>query len=54
MPGIAVARVLLRAAPILVLDESVSNLDAEAERDLHPALRRVSADTDTATIAHRP
>jgi ATP-binding cassette, subfamily C, bacterial CydC len=54
VPGIAVARALLRVAPILVLDEAVSNLDAEAERDLYPALRRVSAGTTTATIAHRP
>ncbi len=51
---IAIARALLRAAPILVLDEAVSNLDAEAERDLHRALRRVAAGTTTIIIAHRP
>jgi ABC-type transport system involved in cytochrome bd biosynthesis fused ATPase/permease subunit len=35
--------------------EAVSNLDAEAERDLHQALRRVAAGTTTTTIiAHRP
>jgi ATP-binding cassette, subfamily C, bacterial CydC len=51
---IAIARALLRQAPILVLDEAVSNLDAEAERDLHRALRRVAADTTTILIAHRP
>jgi len=51
---IAIARALLREAPILVLDEAVSNLDAEAERDLHRALRRVAAGTTTILIAHRP
>jgi len=51
---IAIARALLRAAPILVLDEAVSNLDAEAERDLHQALRRVAPGTTTIIIAHRP
>ncbi len=51
---IAIARALLRAAPILVLDEAVSNLDAEAERDLHRALRQVSAGTTVIIIAHRP
>ncbi len=51
---IAIARALLRGAPILVLDEAVSNLDAEAERDLHRALRRVAAGITTIVIAHRP
>ena len=52
---VAIARALLRAAPVLVLDEAVSNLDAEAERDLHQALRRVAAGTTTIIIiAHRP
>jgi len=51
---VAIARALLRRAPILVLDEAVSNLDAEAERDLHQALRRVAAGTTTIVIAHRP
>jgi len=51
---IAIARALLREAPILVLDEAVSNLDAEAERDLHQALRRVAAGVTTIMIAHRP
>ncbi len=51
---IAIARALLRGAPILVLDEAVSNLDAEAERDLHRALHRVAASTTTIIIAHRP
>jgi ATP-binding cassette, subfamily C, bacterial CydC len=51
---VAIARALLRAAPILVLDEAVSNLDAEAERDLHGSLSRVAERTTTIIIAHRP
>jgi len=51
---IAIARALLRQAPVLILDEAVSNLDAEAERDLHQALRKVAAGTTTILIAHRP
>jgi len=41
-------------APILIMDEAVSNLDAESERDLHVALRQVSAGRTTLPIAHRP
>ena len=51
---IAIARALLRDAPILIMDEAVSNLDAEAERDLHAALRQVVAGRTTLLIAHRP
>jgi ABC-type multidrug transport system fused ATPase/permease subunit len=51
---IAIARALLRDAPILIMDEAVSNLDAESERDLHTALRQVSAGRTTLLIAHRP
>jgi len=53
VPGIAVARALLRAAPILVLDEAVSNLDAEVERDLHPALRHHRPPALTMRLAGR-
>jgi thiol reductant ABC exporter, CydC subunit len=51
---IAIARALLRDAPILILDEAVSNLDTEAERDLHTVLRRVASGRTTILIAHRP
>jgi ATP-binding cassette, subfamily C, bacterial CydC len=51
---IAIARALLRDAPILVMDEAVSNLDAESERALHAALIEVASGRTTVLIAHRP
>jgi ABC-type multidrug transport system fused ATPase/permease subunit len=51
---IAIARALLRDAPILVMDEAVSNLDAESERALHAALVEVATGRTTVLIAHRP
>jgi thiol reductant ABC exporter CydC subunit len=51
---IAIARALLRDAPVLVMDEAVSNLDAESERAMHAALMEVSAGRTTLLIAHRP
>ncbi len=51
---IGIARAFLRPAPILVLDEAISNLDVEAEHHLHQALRRVPIETTTILIAHRP
>lgn len=50
---IAIARALLRSAPVLVLDEGTSMLDAVSERDLHAALDRVRADRTTLVVAHR-
>jgi len=51
---IAIARALLRDAPILVMDEAVSNLDAESERAMHAALVEVAFGRTTVLIAHRP
>ncbi|MHB8476184.1 MAG: ABC transporter ATP-binding protein [Steroidobacteraceae bacterium] len=50
---VAVARAMLCAAPVLILDEPSSSLDAATEQRLTHALRRLSADRATLIIAHR-
>ncbi|MEQ9315609.1 MAG: ABC transporter ATP-binding protein [Henriciella sp.] len=50
---IALARAILRQAPILLLDEATSALDAESEAKVQAALGEFSKDRTTLIIAHR-
>jgi ATP-binding cassette subfamily B protein/subfamily B ATP-binding cassette protein MsbA len=50
---LAIARALLKNAPILILDEPTSALDAEAEAQLLKALERLKEGRTTFIIAHR-
>jgi len=50
---IAIARALLKDAPLLVLDEATSALDTESERHIQSALEQVMQGRTTFVIAHR-
>ncbi|HEU0217977.1 MAG TPA: ABC transporter transmembrane domain-containing protein [Stellaceae bacterium] len=50
---IAIARAMLKDAPILLLDEATSALDNESERQVQTALRRLMQGRTTLVIAHR-
>ena len=49
---LAVARAILKDAPILILDEATANLDAETERQLWKALEEVMVGRTTLIISH--
>jgi ATP-binding cassette, subfamily B, bacterial MsbA len=50
---LAIARALLKDAPVLILDEATSALDSESERHVQAALEVLMQDRTTMVIAHR-
>lgn len=50
---LAIARALLKDAPILILDEATSALDTESERHIQHALQNLMTNRTTLVIAHR-
>ena len=50
---LAIARAILKDAPILILDEATSALDSESERQIQQSLERLMRERSTLVIAHR-
>ncbi|MCC5795319.1 MAG: ABC transporter ATP-binding protein [Chromatiales bacterium] len=50
---IAIARALLKDAPVVVLDEPTSQIDLETEKVIHEALERLTRNKSVLLIAHR-
>ena len=50
---VAIARVILKGAPILLFDEATSALDTQTEKEIQANLREVSVGRTTLVIAHR-
>jgi ABC-type multidrug transport system fused ATPase/permease subunit len=51
---LAIARAVLKDAPLLILDEPTAHLDAAAERQVIEALIRLARGRTTLLITHRP
>ena len=50
---ISIARALIKDAPIVLLDETTSSLDADNEKEIHKALDALMKDKTVIVIAHR-
>ncbi len=50
---VAIARSILKAAPVLLLDEATASLDPAAEQEVQRCLERISQGRTTVTVAHR-